>query len=98
MILADIFLILIFVTMLIFGFLAFLAWQKIAVFLTWNTRYASSEYEQAVQSMKTRKPPLPASKTVVKGRTITPVEELVDLGDMPFEQGYDAIAAIGEKN
>lgn len=98
MIVADIFLILIFTTLLVFGFLGFLAWQKVSTFLTWNTRYSGVEYEQAVRDMKTRKPSVPASRNAVKGRAVKPVEDLVDLGDMPFEQGFEAIAEIGQVN
>ena len=68
MIVVDVFLILIFVTLIIFGVLSLLAWQKISVFLTWNTRYTSQEYEQAITQSKISKPSLASTKTEKKGR------------------------------
>ncbi len=97
MIVADIFLILIFVTLLGFGFLGFLAWQKISVFLTWNTRYTSHEYEQAIKQPKNIKPTLDAIKTEKKGREVTPVPDLVDIADLDFETAFKAVAEVGER-
>lgn len=98
MIVADIFLILIFVTLLVFGFLGFLAWQRVSVFLTWNTRYQEADYEQTITRPKNLHPTLPAKKTVQKGRAITPVADLVDLGDVDFETAFEAVSAVGEGN
>lgn len=96
MIVIEVFIILIFVTLLIFGFLGFLAWQKIALFLTWNTRYDSAEYEQSMITPKIRKPIIKASKTEQRGRSITPVEDLVELTELDFETAASAIEKAGE--
>lgn len=80
-----IFLILIFLLLVFFGMGAFLAWQKVSVFLTWNTRYESVEYEQAVTSPKRHRPSAPPSKTEQQGRKIMPVDDLVDLADLDID-------------
>jgi hypothetical protein len=94
----TIFMILTFFLLLAMGVGAFLAWQKISVFLTWNTRYQEADYEQTITRPKNLHPTLPAKKTVKRGREITPVADLVDLGDMPFEDAFSAVSAIGEGN
>lgn len=79
--------------LLIFAFTV-KAWQKISIFLTWNTRYTGADYEKAVTTAKITAPPVPPSKTEKKGRSITPVEDLVDISDLPFDTAYEAI--VGE--
>jgi hypothetical protein len=71
-------------------------WKKIDTYLTWNTRYDSVDYEQAVTTPKIKRPAAPASKTEQRGRSITPVPDLVDIEDMPFEQAYEALSKVGE--
>lgn len=95
MIVADVFLILIFATLLVFGFLGFLAWQKISVFLTYNTRYSTNEYEQSMTRPKHLKPSLPPVRTVKDGRQITQVPDLIDLQDVEFETAFKAVEDIG---
>lgn len=92
------FLVLTFMLLLAYGVLAFLAWQKISVFLTWNTRYTSNEYETAVTSTKPKLPFHPPAKTEQKGRAIKPVDDLVDLDEIPFEDAVTAIESMGEGN
>ena len=71
-------------------------WRKIDVYLTWNTRYEQTEYETAVTKPKFRKPAAPASKTEQRGRSIKPVEDLVDFADLDFETHAKAIEEIGQ--
>lgn len=92
----DIFLILIFLQLTAIMVGAFIAWQKVSIFLTWNTRYTSNEYEKAITTPKITKPYLPAQKTEKRGRAITQVDELVDINDMDFEEAYKAVAEAGE--
>lgn len=77
--------------LVVFGVGAFLAWQKISTFLTWNTRYTGAEYEAAVSRVKTHKPAGPPSITERKGRSIVPADELVDITDLPFDQASKAV-------
>jgi hypothetical protein len=91
----TIFLILIFLELVGLMVGGFLAWQKISIYLTWNISYEGREYEAAITAPKLRKPPAKASKTEQKGRTIQPVDDLVDLADLNFDN-KDAISAIEE--
>lgn len=90
------FLILIFVELLILGFLGFLAWQKISLFLTWNTRHDSLEYERAITQPKFKHLPKEPSKTMQSGRSITPIDDLVELSDLDFETVVTAIEQVGQ--
>ncbi len=91
----TIFLILTFVLLLTYGVLAFLAWRKISIYLTYNTRYESAEYEKAITATGVRKPAAPASKTQQRGRSIKPVDDLVDFADLDFETAAKAIEEAG---
>lgn len=92
----DLFVVLIFLLLVGFGVAGYLAWKKIEVFLTWNTRFDSKEYEQAITTPKITKPYLPAQKTERRGRQIKQVDELVDIADVEFETAYKAVAEVGE--
>lgn len=87
----TLFLILIFIQLLVIMVGAFLAWQKIAIFLTWNTQYNSAEYQTAITTPKIKRVPVPPSQTEQRGRAIKPVDDLVDLADMDFETAVSAI-------
>lgn len=92
----TVFVILIFIELLILSFSAFLAWQKISLFLTWNTRHDSLEYEQAITRPKLKKTPKEPSRTVSRGRSISPVDDLVELSDLDFETAISAIEQAGQ--
>lgn len=70
---------------------AFLGWKRVSTYLTWNARYISADYEQAVTTRKPGKPAGEPSKTEQNGRAIKPVDDLVDLADMNFEDGIKAV-------
>lgn len=71
-------------------------WRKIDVYLTWNTRYDSIDYEKAVTTPKVKRTPQVASKTEQKGRSIKPISDLVDLSDLDFDIAVQAIESIGK--
>lgn len=73
-----------------------LLWRKIDVYLTWNTRYDSVDYQESVTTPKIHRPAAKASKTEQRGRSIKPVDDLVDLGDLPFEDAITAIEKAGK--
>lgn len=85
---------LIFLLLVGFGVGAFIAWQKISVFLTWNTRYESLEYEQAIRKPKARKMSEEPSITEQRGRSIKPVDDLVDLEEMDLDTAIKAMEDI----
>lgn len=87
---------LILAVLLIYGFLAFLVWQKVSLFLTWNTRNDSAEYEQAITKPKIKLPTRKPSKSEKRGRTITPVDDLVELTDLDFDVAVKAIEEAGQ--
>lgn len=73
-----------------------LIWQKVNLYLTWNTRNDSLEYEQAITKPKFRKPPAPASKTENRGREIKSVDDLVDISDLDFDTGLKMVEDIAD--
>lgn len=73
-----------------------LLWRKIDIYLMWNTKYDSAEYRQEITTPKTKRKFMPASKTEQKGRSIKPVDDLVDLSDLDFDIAVQAIESIGE--
>lgn len=78
------------------GICAYMMWQKVKTYLTWNTRYQTTEYEQAITTKKRHLPSLKAKKTEVRGREIKEMPELVDLADLDFETGYAALEELGK--
>lgn len=93
--LLTVFLILTFILLLIYGFLVYLAWQKISIFLTYNTRYETVEYERAITTPKLKKPLAKAVKTDQRGRSITPTDDLVDIDQIDFDVAAAAIEKLG---
>lgn len=95
----TLFVILIFLLLVVFGVAGFMAWKKVEVFLTWNTRYNSESYEKAVTAVgKIPRPPhLEASKTQQKGRQVKQVPDLVDITQIPFDDAFNAVAEMGEQ-
>ena len=61
-----------------------------------NFAKQSEAITQEVQVQKSRKEPLKAVKKILRGRSITESEDLVDLSEMPFEDGYKAIEEFGK--
>lgn len=100
MTLVVLFLVLIFLELLAIIVGALLAWQKVSIFLTYNTRYDSAQYELDITHPKPKKPFLPAAKTeeTNRGRSVKQVDELLDLDEVPFEDAVTAIESIGEGN
>jgi uncharacterized protein YneF (UPF0154 family) len=94
----TLFVILIFLLLVGFAVAGYLAWRKIEAFLTWNTRYNSSAYEQAVAATgKFPKPKLDPVKTENRGRQVKHTDELVDLTELEFDKAFDAVAQIGQE-
>lgn len=94
----TIFVILIFLLLVGFGVAGFLAWRKVSVFLTWNTRYQTAAYEQAVTTPKVRKQTLPPQKLTKHGRELKHQDDLVDISELDWETGYKALEDIANGN
>lgn len=92
----TIFVILIFFILLAMAVGAYLAWNKISVYLTYNTRYSGAEYELAVTNRKTPKPNGQPSIAEQRGRQVKPVEELVDMADLDPLVGMEAVERLGQ--
>lgn len=92
----TLFLILIFLGLLVLLVGLYLAWQKVSIFLTYNTKYDTVEYQQAITTPKIAKPYVPVSKTEQQGRHVQAVPDLIDITEVPFEDGYKAIVEAGE--
>lgn len=86
------------VELLVMFTMGVVAWRKVKVYLTWNTRYQTSEYEQAIQTPKFKKPSLPAKKLKQKGRTVKNQDDLVDITDLDFDTGFKALEDIANEN
>jgi hypothetical protein len=71
-----------------------LMWRKVNLYLVWNTRNESLDYEKAVTTPRFKRPEK-AIKTDQRGRSIKPVDDLVDLGDLDFETAAKAIEEAG---
>lgn len=56
----------------------------------------SNEYKESVQVQKTKKPSLKAVKQVVRGRSVTETDDLVDMADLPWEEGYKILEEMGK--
>lgn len=69
---------------------------KINTYLTWNTRYEQGDYERTVTTPKLKLPTREATKSKQKGRSVTPVEDLVELTDLDFNTVVKAIEEIGQ--
>lgn len=76
----------------IFSILLYVRMTKLIMI---NGAYQSEAYREAVAVQKTKKPSLDPVKEVMKGRRITKAEELVDIADLPWEEGYKALEDIG---
>lgn len=72
----------------------YIAWQKVSIYLTYNTRYQSAEYELSATTPR-KKASVAPSITQKKGRVVQNVDELIDIQDMEFEEGYRAVTEIG---
>lgn len=92
----DIFLAFIVVLLIFISTFLVWTWQKVSIFLTWNTRYTGADYEQAVTTPKIKRSAEPPTRTKQQGRAIKPIDDLVDLSDLPFEDAYEAVAKEGE--
>lgn len=75
---------------------AYLGWMQVSTYLTWNTRYESSQYEQAITTTKSKHPESKPSVTEQRGRSVKAVDDLVDLGDLDFETAISAVEALGQ--
>lgn len=71
-----------------------LMWRKVNLYLTWNTRNDSLEYEKAIATPKFTKPAGKPSKVTQRGRALKQADELVDLEDMLLEDAVTAIESI----
>jgi hypothetical protein len=60
-----------------------------------NLNHQSEAMTLAVQEQKSKKEPLKAIKQVIRGRSITKTEDLVDMSEVSFEDGYKALEDIG---
>lgn len=90
------FLILIFLTQVVLMVGLYFAWQRVSVFLTWNTKYDTVDYQNAITTPKITHPYMPPSKTEQKGRHVQQVPDLIDITEVPFEEGFAAIVEAGE--
>lgn len=60
-----------------------------------DTAYQSAEYSNAVATQKLNKPAAPATKVKRRGRSVVKTDDLVDLADLSFEEGYKVIEELG---
>jgi hypothetical protein len=68
-----------------------LMYNKLMRLLVINGAYQSEEYRKAVAIPKNKKPNLPFKRETVRGRNIEKSNDLVDIADLPWEDGYKAL-------
>ena len=66
-------------------------YTKLTALLVINGAYQAEEYRQAVAVPKHAKPKLPVVKQDRRGREIEKQDDLVDMADIPWEEGYKAV-------
>lgn len=73
-----------------------LLWRKIDVYLTWNTRYDTVDYEKTITKPKIIRKSEKASQTEQKGKVIKPISELIDLEDMEINEAMKVVEEAGQ--
>lgn len=81
--------------LVIIAVFSILLYNRVIQLVSLNGAYQADEYRKAVTVQKHKKPTLPAVKITSRGRSVTQTDELVDVADMPWEDGYKALEEIG---
>lgn len=86
---------LILVALVIAAVFSILLYNRLGKIQLISGSHQSSEYAKSVATQKHKKPALKPVKQVVRGRSVTNTEDLVDIADMPWEDGYKAMEELG---
>lgn len=81
------------IVMTIFSILFF---NRITTLVSITGAYQADEYRKAVSVQKVKKPILPVKKEKTRGRSVVDSEELIDIADLPWEDGIKAIEDMGQ--
>lgn len=85
---------LIFAVLIVIAVFIILSHQQLMKFNLLNGAYQADEYRKASQVYKSKKETLPAKQQVQKGRSVVAADELVDIADLPWEDGLKAIEEL----
>lgn len=86
---------LILVGVIIITVFAFLSYRQLTRMNLLNGTYQADEYRKAVEIQKHKKPTQPVAKQETRGRSVVKTEELVDIADIPWEEGIKVIEELG---
>lgn len=70
-------------------------YNQITRLLTMTGEYQAEEYRKAVAIQKAKKPSLPPVKEQTRGHNIAKSDDLVDIADLDWEEGYKAVEEVG---
>lgn len=71
-----------------------LVYERVIKTAIYSASVQGNNYTEAAKVKKHIKPNLPAKKEVKRGKQITDQEELVDLADMDWEDGYKIVTEM----
>lgn len=83
-------------TLAVVAIFMIMLYTKLSQMMLFNGAYQAEEYRKAVAQQKVKKPSLPVVKEEVRGRSIVKQEELVDIADLNWEDGYKAVEELGK--
>lgn len=86
---------LMFAALIIVAVFMILLYTRMTNLIMINGAYQSEQYRSAVAVQKSAKPTLSAVKQTTRGRRIEKNEELVDMADLPWEEGYKLLEEMG---
>ena len=91
----NILLVLLLIAIVNIGYVIFKCYVLLQTIDNRNLVKQSEAMSQEIQKPKSRKQPMKAVKKVLRGRSVTEAEDLVDISEMSFEEGYEAIKDLG---
>lgn len=83
------------VILVILTVFSILTYQQLAKFNLLNGAYQADEYRKAVAVSKVKRPSLPAVKQENRGRNVVATDELIDIADLPWEEGMKIVEELG---
>lgn len=87
---------LILITLGVIAVFCILTYNRLSKITMFSNAAQSYELATAAATQKSKKPPLAAVKQILRGRSITNTEELVDIDSLPIDDAIKAIEEAGQ--
>ena len=71
-------------------------WSRISTYLNWTEYHETEDYINEITKPTNNKPSLKSTKQEKRGRDINKTDDLVDIADIDWEEGYKALEDIGK--